>query len=62
MAERRRWEQLQRVVRGRDGLLLSPYRQRHWLDPYRALFLPLPRGTDAPLAEALDHLLSSHGL
>ena len=60
-AERRRWRELQRAVRRADGVLLSPYRSRHWLDPYRALFLPLPHGTP-PLAEDLDRMLSSHGL
>jgi len=60
-AEHRRWRGLQRAVRSAEGVLLSPYRRRHWLDPYRALFLPLPHAAP-PLAADLDRVLSSHGL
>ncbi|TMQ70181.1 MAG: hypothetical protein E6K80_09320 [Candidatus Eisenbacteria bacterium] len=62
VAERRAWDQLQRAVRGRDGVLLSPYRDRHWLEAYRAVFLPFPHGSSAPDDEALERILSSHGL
>lgn len=61
-AERRPWTELKRAVRRADGVLLSPYRRRHWLDPYRALFLPLPHRATPPLAEDLERLLVHHGL
>ncbi len=62
VAERRPWTRLQRAVRGRNGVLLSPYRRRHWLDSYRALFLPLPHGVGAPDPDVLERWLAAHGL
>jgi hypothetical protein len=62
LAERRAWDQLRRAVRRPDGVWLSPYRSRHWLDPYRALYLPFPDGASAPSCETLDRILASHGL
>lgn len=61
-AERRPWEELRRAVRRADGVWLSPYRSRHWLDGYRALFLPFPAGAKAPARETLDQILEHHGL
>ena len=62
LAERRAWDQLRRAVRRTDGVWLSPYRSHHWLDAYRALFLPFPAGTGAPARETLDQILERHGL
>ena len=62
VSERRAWDQLRRAVKRPDGVWLSPYRSRHWLDPYRALYLPFPDGAAAPPAETLDRILASHGL
>ena len=59
---RRRWSELRRVATRPAGLLLSPYAQPHWLDPYRGLLLPMPaRGRDGLLAE-LRGRLDAHGL
>src|SRR5262245_30666066 len=61
MVERRRWPDLKRAVRTTDGIFLSPFDDRHWLEAYRALFLPIPaRG--APSAPEVERLLTSHGL
>jgi len=61
-AEHRAWDQLRRAVRRTDGVWLSPYRSHHWLDAYRALYLPIPTGTGAPAREALNRILEHHGL
>jgi hypothetical protein len=61
LAERRPWSVLRRAVRTEEGVLLSPFGRRHWLDSYRALFLPLPARQGA-LADDVDRFLASHGL
>jgi hypothetical protein len=62
MVERRRWGDLERAVRTSEGFLLSPFRERHWLDAYRALFLPIPvRGT-GPTSPDVTRFLERHGL
>ncbi len=61
-AQRRPWSDIGRAVRSSEGILLSPFQRRHWLDPYRSLFLPLPPRASSHLAEDVDRLLSHHGL
>ena len=61
MVERRRWHDLKRAVRSSQGILLSPFEDRHWLEAYRALFLPIPSRSGPP-APDLERLLVSHGL
>jgi hypothetical protein len=61
LAEKRSWERLRRAVRGREGVLLLPFRARSWLDAYLGFFLPIPRGP-AGLAAELDRILVRHGL
>lgn len=61
-AERRPWRDLQRAVRTSEGVLLSPFRSRHWLDAYRALFLPLPAKAGPALADDVTRMLADHGL
>jgi hypothetical protein len=61
LRERRPWTRVHRAERQRDGVWLSPYRHRHWLDPWRAWFLPYPHRA-APATEALEEILSRHGL
>lgn len=61
-AERRPWTELRRAVRTSEGVLLSPFQSRHWLDAYRALFLPIPSRGERPLAADVDRVLTSHGL
>ena len=39
---RRAWGEVRRVAFGRSSVLVSPFSRPHWLDPYRALVLPLP--------------------
>jgi hypothetical protein len=62
LAERRPWQGLHRAIRTPEGILLSPFRSRHWLEAYRALFLPLPANTRSSLADDVDRILTSHGL
>ena len=61
-AERRPWGDLRRAVRTSEGVLLSPFQSRHWLDAYRSLFLPIPSRAPRPLAADVERVLSSHGL
>jgi hypothetical protein len=39
----RPWDQFRRVVFDPLGVTLSPFRRRHWLDPYRAVRLRFAR-------------------
>uniref|UniRef100_A0A832MMF1 PH domain-containing protein n=1 Tax=Eiseniibacteriota bacterium TaxID=2212470 RepID=A0A832MMF1_UNCEI len=59
---RRPWAAIRRAVAGPGGLLVSPYTRRHWLDPWRAMFLPLPSARRAVLLAALRSRLEDHGL
>jgi hypothetical protein len=60
--ERRPWSEVRRAVSGPPGVLLSPYPRPHWLDPYRGLWLPLPRRDGEALLAELRRHLSHHGL
>jgi hypothetical protein len=62
LTEKRSWERVRRAVRRRDGLLLTPFAARSWLDSYLGFFLPVPRQAAPPPAEDLDRMLASHGL
>jgi len=62
LAETRSWERVRRAVRRREGVLLTPFRARSWLDAYLGFFLPVPRQKAPPPAEDLDRILASHGL
>jgi hypothetical protein len=62
VAERRAWRDLERAERTAEGLLLSPFRRAHWLESYRALFLPIPTRGAAPAPGEVDRILASHGL
>ena len=42
--------------------MVSPFTQRHWLDPYRGLFLPWARAAAAGLTAAIRPHLDRHGL
>jgi hypothetical protein len=59
---RRPWSAVHRALRSREGILLSPFGRRHWLDAYRAWFLPLPPAEAERLRGALDDVLGRHGL
>ena len=61
-ARHRPWDDVRRAVRSSEGVLLSPFASRRWLDAYRAVFLPLPRRGDPGLAERVKQLLVDHGL
>ena len=61
LAETRSWQRVRRAVRRREGVLLTPFRARSWLDAYLGFFLPVPR-QDAPPPADLDRILASHGL
>jgi hypothetical protein len=61
LTETRPWQRMRRAVRRREGLLLTPFRARSWLDSYLGFFLPVPR-QDAPPPAVLDRILASHGL
>lgn len=58
----RPWTEVRRAVRSREGVLLSPFATRGWLDAYRAVFLPLPRRPDPRMADDVNRLLADHGL
>lgn len=60
--DRRAWRDLRRAVPRAGALMLSPYARRHWLDPYRALLLPLPATERARLLAELKPVLERHGL
>jgi hypothetical protein len=59
---RRRWDELRRGASCVGGLLVSPYRDPHWLDPWRGLLLPLPRSRRAELLAELRRRMEPHGL
>ena len=61
-ARHRPWDDMRRAVRSSEGVLLSPFATRRWLDAYRAVFLPLPRRGDPALTERVIRLLVEHGL
>ena len=61
-ARHRPWDDMRRAVRSSEGVLLSPFATRRWLDAYRAVFLPLPRRGDPALTERVTRLLVEHGL
>lgn len=60
--ERRAWRDVRRAVLRPAALMLSPYGARHWLEPYRALWLPLPARDRERLTAALRPVLERHGL
>jgi hypothetical protein len=62
VVERRRWSDLERAVKTEGGIVLSPFRERHWLEAYRALFLPMPARGGAPAAPDVERFLERHGL
>jgi hypothetical protein len=59
---RRRWVDIRRARLGREGMLVSPYPRAHFLEPYRALFLPLPGDRREALGAALRSELHARGL
>jgi hypothetical protein len=61
-AETRPWARVRRAVRRRQGVLLTPFRARSWMDAYAGFFLPVPRQDAPPPADELDRILASHGL
>ena len=52
---RRAWAEVRRVAFGRSGVLVSPFSRPHWLDPYRALVLPLPSADRSRLGHFETH-------
>jgi hypothetical protein len=59
---RRAWADIRRARSGPHGLLVSPFSRRHWLDPYRSLFLPFPAAQSAALGRAGNARLAGHDL
>ena len=51
------WRRFRRVVRDRNGLLLSPFTRSHSLESFRGLFLPLHPEQAARLAPLLEERL-----
>jgi hypothetical protein len=62
MVERRRWRDLERAIKTSEGIVLTPFQERHWLEAYRALFLPIPGRGGAPPAPDVERFLERHGL
>jgi hypothetical protein len=60
--ERRAWSELRRAVQRPAGVFLSPYAARHWLDPYRGIFLPIPSRGRESLGASVRRHLERHGL
>ena len=50
---RRTWADVRRIEDVPVGVLLSPYARRHWLDPTRALTLPMPGARRGELRAAV---------
>lgn len=59
---RREWGAIRRARLTRAGLLVSPFAHARWMDPYRALFLPLPAAAPDALRAALRDRLERHDL
>jgi hypothetical protein len=59
---RRGWNAIRRARVTPRGLFVSPFTKRHWMDPYRSLFLPFPTGDGAILIEGVRRRLSDHDL
>lgn len=60
--DHRNWKELRRAVTGGPSVLLSPFQQPHWLDPFRGLWLPLPSRNSEALLVELRERLQQHGL
>jgi len=60
--QRRTWNDVRRVVRSSEGVLLSPFTTRRRLDAYRAVFLPWPRRSNPQVADRVGQALVDHGL
>ena len=60
--ERRAWRELRRAVQRPAGVFLSPYAARHWLDPYRGIFLPIPSCGGESVGASIRRHLECHGL
>jgi hypothetical protein len=59
---RRAWRDVRRARTGPAGLRVSPFTRRHWLDPWRGLFLPFPSAQAAGLERAVRARLADHDL
>jgi hypothetical protein len=62
LVEKRSWQRLRRAVRRREGVLLTPFRARSWLDAYLGFFLAFPPAPEPSLTAELDRILARHGL
>lgn len=60
--DHREWKELRRAVTGGPTVLLSPFQQPHWLDPFRGLWLPMPSRDSEALRAKLREQLREHGL
>ena len=58
--QRRAWADVRRVEDVPIGLLLSPFRERSWLDSTRALTLPMPGPRRAELRRNVRALWEAH--
>jgi len=58
----RAWSEIRSARLEPHGLVVSPFTRRHWLDPYRALVLPMPRRRGESLPAELGRRLAHHGL
>ena len=52
------WTRFRRLVRDRNGLLLSPFARAHGLESFRGLFLPLDPASARTLAPLIEARLS----
>ena len=59
--DRRRWTDVRRSEPLPAGVLLSPFATRHWLDPTRALLLPMPAAKAGELRAAVDRFRGARG-
>ena len=53
----RRWDELRRLEVGKRAVLVSPYRERRWLDRYRGMVVLLPVPGDGAERAAVIELL-----